>query len=123
MGCVGNIIWLIFGGFETAVGYFVSGAAFCCTIIGIPLGLQLFKLGVVCLWPFGTKVGDSPENLGCLNLVLNIIFLIFAGLWIFLVHIFFDCLLFITVVGIPWGYAHFRLAKLALMPFGREIVI
>jgi uncharacterized membrane protein YccF (DUF307 family) len=122
MGCLGNIIWLIFGGLETAVCYFVYGAALCCTIIGIPFGLQLFKLGVVCLWPFGTKVGDSPEKLGCLNFVLNAVFFIVAGVLIFLVHIFFGCLLFITIIGIPWGYAHFRLAKLSLMPFGREIV-
>lgn len=121
MRILGNIVWLIFGGLETALGYFVSGIALCCTIIGIPFGLQLFKIGGICLWPFGSKINISTEHHGCLYVIFNIIFFFIGGIWIFLTHLLFGCLLSITILGLPWGYAHFRLAGLAFSPFGRDI--
>ena len=80
MNLLGNLIWLIFGGLWSAIGYIIGGFALCVTIIGIPWGLQCFKLARVVLWPFGTKIvpGKSPD--GCLALFCNIVWLIFGGL-------------------------------------------
>ena len=122
MSCLGNIIWLIFGGLEIALEYFVAGVLLMFTIIGIPFGLQSMKLGVLALWPFGSKVQEKEQQMGCVNLFLNIIWVFFAGIWICLTHIFFGLLFCITIIGIPFGRMHFRLAGLALFPFGKEVV-
>ena len=121
MKLIGNIIWLLVGGLETAFEYFVAGVFLCITIIGIPFGLQAFKLGVLMLWPFGSRVDLLPGQPGCLSTIMNILWLI-AGLPICLTHLVFGVLLCITIIGIPFGKMHFRLAKLALSPFGKELV-
>ena len=121
MKFLGNIIWLIFGGFAVAIEYFVSSIALMLTIIGIPFGLQTIKLGVLALWPFGSKVVRTEMAGGCLSTVMNIIWFLIGGIWIFLTNILFGALLFITIIGIPWAQQHFKLAHIALMPFGREI--
>lgn len=118
---LGNIVWWIFGGISVALEYLAVGLVLCLTIVGIPWGVQCFKLAMVMLLPFGAKVGDSHSNpLGCIG---NVIWIIFAGLWIWLVHIFFGAFLFITIIGIPFARKHFAFAKLALTPFGRDIVM
>ena len=122
MKLLGNIIWLIFGGVETAIEYFVSGLAMIVTIIGIPFGLQAFKLGVLCLLPFGSQVREKEPQYGCLNLLLNVIWFFIGGVWIWLTHIGFGLLLYITILGIPFGKQHFKMARIALSPFGKEIV-
>jgi uncharacterized membrane protein YccF (DUF307 family) len=91
------------------------------TIIGIPFGLQTIKLGVLALWPFGSKVVRTEMAGGCLSTLMNIIWFFIGGIWIFLTHILFGALLFITIIGIPWAQQHFKLAHIALTPFGREI--
>ncbi|MBQ0056505.1 MAG: YccF domain-containing protein [Bacteroidales bacterium] len=121
MKILGNIIWLICGGLEAAIGYFTASFSLACTIIGIPVALQTLKIGLLCLWPFGAKVtkGDCPP--GCIRIPLNIIWIIFGGFWAWLCHIFFGILLCITVIGLPWGKQHFKLAALSLRPFGRNV--
>lgn len=121
MKIIGNIIWLIFGGFAVAIEYFVSSIAMMLTIIGIPFGLQTLKLGVLALWPFGSKVKRTDMAGGCLSTIMNIIWLIIGGIWIFLTHILFGVILYITIIGIPWGKQHFKMAHIALTPFGRVI--
>ncbi len=121
MKILGNLIWLIFGGLEAAIGYFAGSVVLAITIIGIPWALQTFKLGLLCLWPFGSTVTDSRSSNGCLTLPLNILWIIFGGLWACLMHIFFGVLLCITIVGIPWGKQHFKMAGLSLTPFGKEV--
>jgi len=121
MKILGNLIWLIFGGFAVALEYFISSIVMMLTIIGIPFGLQTLKLGVLALWPFGSEVVQVQKPSGCLNTLMNIIWFFVGGFWIFLTHIFFGLLLFITIIGIPWANQHFKLAGLALTPFGREI--
>ena len=121
MGCLGNILWLIFGGLATAIEYFISGTVMICTIIGIPFGLQIYKLGVLALWPFGSKVTPNPQSSGGLNLFLNILWIIIGGIWIALTHLLFGVLCCITIIGIPFGLQHFKLAGLALTPFGKTI--
>lgn len=123
MKILGNIIWLVFGGLEAAIGYFTGSLALAITIIGLPLALQTFKIGLLCLWPFGTEIRKTDSPIGCIRIPMNIIWLIFGGLWTFLVHIFFGVLLFITIIGIPFGKQHFKIAGLSLAPFGRDITI
>ena len=121
MNVLGNIIWLLFGGLVTSIGYIMGGAAMMVTIIGIPFGFQMIKIGVLCLWPFGSTFRVNTELSGCLATILNIIWLLVAGLPIALVHILFGLLLFITIIGIPWGNQHFKLAGFALAPFGQSV--
>ena len=121
MKILGNLIWLLLGGFATAIEYFTSGVALMLTIIGIPFGLQIMKLGVLALWPFGSRVVRTEMAGGCLSTLMNLIWVIFFGIWIALTHIFFGLLLFITIIGIPWGKQHFKLAGIAITPFGRTI--
>ncbi len=122
MNLLGNIIWLLFGGLFSALGYFVGGFVLCLTIIGIPFGLQCFKLGVLMLWPFGKQVVSTTTNTGCLPLLLNIIWILCGGLWLAIGHVVFGLLLFITIIGIPFARQHFKMVEIALMPFGKEIV-
>ena len=121
MKLIGNIIWLLVGGLETAFEYFVAGVALCITIIGTPFGVQAIKLGVLMLWPFGSRVDLMPGQPGCLSTIMNILWLI-AGLPICLTHLFFGIILCITIVGIPFGMQHFKFAGIALTPFGRTVV-
>lgn len=123
MKFIGNILWLIFGGLESAIGYFTGSIALMVTVIGIPWGLQTLKLGMLCLWPFGAEVRDSGSPSGCLCGLLNVIWWFTGGLGAFLSHLFFGVLLCITVIGIPFGCQHFKLAGLALMPFGKDVVL
>ena len=122
MKLLGNIIWLIFGGLHTAIEYFIAGLVLMITIIGIPFGLQSMKLGVLAIWPFGSKVKWKESQPGCLSMFMNVLWFFVGGIWICLTHIFYGLLLCITIIGIPWGKMHFRLAKLALSPFGMEVV-
>lgn len=122
MKIFGNILWLLFGGLATALEYFSASIALAITIIGIPFALQTIKLGVLELWPFGSKVETTEGNPGFLSTVMNIIWFFVGGFWIMLTHVGFGILLYITIIGIPWGNQHFKLARLALTPFGRTIV-
>ena len=122
MNFIGNIIWLIFGGFISALGYFFGGIILCCTVIGIPFGLQCFKIGTMVLFPFGSKVVSDSSNIGCLSIIFNIIWLLCGGFYTAIAHVIFGFLLCITIIGIPFGRQHFKLVELSLMPFGKRIV-
>lgn len=122
MNAIGNLIWLIFGGFFSAIGYFVGGFLLCISIIGIPFGLQCFKIGFMVLMPFGSKVVSDSSSTGCLSVIFNIIWLFSGGLYTALTHLLFGFLLSITIIGLPWGRQHFKLVELSLMPFGKRIV-
>lgn len=121
MRTIGNIVWVLFGGLELALGYFASGVALCLTVIGIPFGLQIFKLGMLALWPFGKSVVKRETPSGCLNTLMNILWFFFGGLGLMLSHLLLGVLFFVTIVGIPFGKQHFKLAHIALTPFGRDI--
>ena len=122
MKLLGNIIWLIFGGLITAIEYFAASLALAVTIVGIPFAVQTLKLGVFTLMPFNTSVRDGRSRNSVLTLIMNIIWVIVGGIWIFLTHIVFGILLAITFVGLPFARQHFKLAVIALTPFGRELV-
>ncbi len=121
MKFIGNILWWIFGGLEAAIGYFTGSLALVLTIIGIPVALQTFKIGLLCLWPFGAKVRNTKSPVGCIRIPLNILWIIFGGFWACLCHVLFGILLFITVIGIPFANQHFKMARLSLTPFGKEV--
>jgi len=122
MNILGNIIWLIFGGLVTAIEYFISSVILMITIIGIPFGLQTIKLGLLTLWPFGQEAKKRETSGGCLNLFMNVLWIIIGGIWISLTHLFFGAILFITIIGIPFARQHFKLAGLAFTPFGYDVV-
>lgn len=119
MGCLGNILWFLFGGCLSGLSWCLAGLLWCITIIGIPVGKQCFKLASLSFFPFGKEVrygGGAP------SLLLNIIWIIVSGLPLALESAAMGCLLCITIVGIPFGLQHFKIAKLALMPFGSDIL-
>jgi len=122
MKILGNIIWILFGGLIIALEYFAASLILIVTIIGIPFGIQTFKLGLLALWPFGSEIQEKPQANGCLSTIMNIIWILCGGIWIALSHFVLGILFFITIIGIPFGKQHFKLAGLALTPFGKEIV-
>ncbi len=119
---LGNLVWLIFGGLMAAIGYFVGGFVLCLTIIGIPWGLQCFKLASLVLWPFGKKVINENREMGCLNIFCNIVWILCGGLYTAIVHIVMGIILCLTIIGIPWGRQHFKLMEISLVPFGKKII-
>jgi len=122
MNILGNIIWLVLGGLITAIEYLICSILLMITIIGIPFGLQTLKLASLALWPFGRTTVLREKGTGCLFTIMNILWILLGGIWIALTHVVFGVLLFITLVGIPFGRQHFKLASLALTPFNRTIV-
>lgn len=123
MKFIGNILWLAFGGLEASIGYFTGSLALAITIIGLPWAWQTFKVGLLCLWPFGATVDNSHNSWGCMSLLMNIIWIIFGGLLSWLLHIFFGLILALTIVGLPFAKQHFKLAGLCLAPFGKDITL
>lgn len=119
MKFIGNIVWLILGGMVIALVYYIVGLLFCLTIIGIPFGFQLFKFGTFSLWPFGTQVIEGKDSIGCTTLFMNILWIILGWWEIALMHLFFGFILCITIIGIPFGMQHFKMAGLSLLPFGK----
>lgn len=120
MNFLGNIIWFIFGGFLAALGYLIGGAILCLTIIGIPFGVQAIKIGVATLTPFGEEITLKPNAHNTMTTIFNLIWLIFFGWEIAIAHLVNGLILYITILGIPFGKQHFKLIPLALFPFGRE---
>lgn len=122
MKFLGNIIWLIFGGLIVAIEYFLSSLILFISIVGIPFGLQTLKLAGLALWPFGKDTVVHASASGCLPTAMNLTWILIGGAWICLTHLFFGILFGITIIGIPFAKQHFKLATLALTPFGREII-
>ena len=115
-----NLLWLLFGGILTAVEYLVASLLLMLTIVGIPFGMQTLKMASLALWPFGKEVRSRSD--GCLYVLMNVLWILLGGIWICLSHLLFGAFLCITIIGIPFGLQHFKLAAVALMPFGKDIV-
>lgn len=122
MNLLGNIVWLLFGGLLACLGYLLGGFVLCITIVGIPWGLQCFKLAGLVLMPFGKKVVYDHDTSGCLSVIANIIWLLCGGLFTAFVHLVMGLLLSLTIIGMPWGLQHFKLIEISLLPFGKKIV-
>ena len=119
MRTFGNILWFVFGGLLLSVMWGIIGVICCCTIIAIPIGVQCFKFASFVFWPFGRDVVFSN---GVGNFLLNVIWILIFGWGLALTSCFFGLLWCITIVGIPFGLQHFKFARIALMPFGSQIV-
>ena len=118
---VANVLWLILSGLWMALAYSIAGLIMFVTIIGIPFGIQAFKLAGFSLWPFG-RVMVRRSGPGAGSLIGNILWFIFAGLWLALGHLVSAFLFAITIIGLPFAVVSIRLAEAVLMPFGREVV-
>mgnify|MGYP003319457125 CR=1 FL=1 len=114
---LGNVIWFIFTGLVSAIGFFLLGLLWCITIIGIPFGLQCFKYAKLVLWPMG-KVVDS--NFGA-HPIANVLWFIFGGFGLALTFLFEGLVYCVSIIGIPFGLQCFKFAKLSMFPFGGKI--
>lgn len=118
MGCLGNVLWFIFGGWISGLSWAFAGLLWCISIVGIPVGMQCFKFAALSFFPFGKEVHYGG---GAGSMLLNIIWMVVSGIPLALESLVIGALLCVTIVGIPFGMQQFKLAKLALMPFGSEV--
>lgn len=118
MGCLGNLIWFICGGLISGLSWCLAGLLWCITVVGIPVGVQCFKYAGLCFFPFGKEVEYSE---GTFSLLVNIIWIVVSGVPLAIEHAIWGVVFCITIVGIPFGLQHFKLAKFALMPFGTRV--
>lgn len=119
MSCLGNILWFLLGGIVEGLAWALAGLLWCLTIVGIPIGKQCFKLAGLSFFPFGKEVVYGG---GAGSLILNIIWICISGLPIAVTSLLTGAIYCITIIGIPFGLQCFKLAKLALMPFGASVV-
>ncbi len=117
-----NLLWFLLGGWLIAAEYLFASLLLMLTIIGIPFGIQTLKLGMVALWPFGQEIKTTASDGGCLSILMNVIWILCGGIWIAATHLLTGALLCITVIGIPFGLQHFKMAGLALTPFGKTFI-
>lgn len=122
MTVIGNILWLVLAGWWLAIAYVIAGIVNVLTIIGIPFGVQAFKLAGYALWPFGRVVVTTDAGYGPLALIGNIIWVLLVGWELALAHLLAGLLLCLTIIGIPLGIASFKMVWLALVPFGKRVV-
>ena len=119
MRLLGHILWFIFGGFLSGLSWLLAGCLWCATIIGIPYGLQCFKFASISFFPFNKEV---EYGTGTVSFLVNVIWFLVSGFWMALSNLIIGCLWCVTIVGIPFGMQFFKIAKLALAPFGARIV-
>ncbi|KAJ1926131.1 hypothetical protein IWQ60_004066 [Tieghemiomyces parasiticus] len=122
LNLLGNVLWMVLGGWVVFLYYVLGGAILCLTIIGIPFGYQCFKMALVGLWPFGKTVHWNPELSTCLTTVFNLVWLVLFGWELFLLHLILMLVFAITIIGIPFAVQQWKLAKVSLWPFGTSIV-
>ena len=121
MRLVLNILWLVLCGFWMAIGYAIAGVICCVLIITIPFGIASFRIANYALWPFGRTIERQP-NAGVASTIGNVIWFIFAGLWLAIGHLLTGFALCVTIIGIPLGLANFKLIPISLTPLGYRIV-
>ena len=119
MSLLGNILWLVFGGLLSGLSWILAGALWCVTIVGIPIGMQCFKLASLSFTPFGREVIYEG---GAFSFIVNVLWFLLSGLLLALENFLLGCLLCVTIVGIPFGKQFFEISKLALAPFGAVVV-
>lgn len=124
-----NILWVIFGGFQMAVGWWLAGLVFAISIIGLPWARAAFNIGLFTLWPFGSEAVDRElvtgrEDIGTgpLGVIGNIIWFLLAGWWLALGHLGLALLYAITIIGLPFAWIHLKLIPITLAPIGKTIV-
>lgn len=121
MNGVLNVIWLVLCGIWMAISYVVFGLVACIFIITIPFGLAAFRIAGYALWPFGRTVVSRPSA-GAPSFVGNVVWFLFAGLWLAIGHLLTGILLCVTIIGIPLGLANFKLIPVSIAPLGKVVV-
>ena len=121
MSTVGNLLWIILGGFLVFIFYLFGSLILMITIVGIPFGIQTLKMSSLALFPFGREAVQRERSGGCLYIIMNIVWLLFAGIEIAMIHLVLALVFAITIIGIPFSAQHIKLAYLALRPFGMDI--
>ena len=116
-----NILWLIFGGLAAALAWVIAAAIMAITIIGLPWAFAAMRIAIYTLLPFGHEIRSRPDT-GMLSLLGNIIWFVLAGWWLAIAHLILAVALAITIIGIPFAWAHLKLAGASLFPVGKEIV-
>ena len=121
MATLGNVLWFIFAGLWLGLSWLISGLVFCCTIIGIPYGIASFRIAQFAFFPFGKDIvnGDST---GVCTFLLNVVWVVFAGLWLWIGAVISGIIFCCTIIGIPFGIACFRIAKVSFAPLGKRII-
>ncbi len=124
-----NVLWLIFGGFVAGLGWLIAAVILVITVVGIPWARAAANIGLFTFWPFGREAvardehsGEDDIGTGALGLLGNILWFLFAGVWLAIGHALVGIGLLITIIGIPFGVQHFKLAGIALAPIGKTIV-
>ncbi|MGV9345317.1 YccF domain-containing protein [Streptomyces spiralis] len=116
-----NILWLVCCGFWMAIGYLIAALICFILIITIPFGIASLRIAGFVLWPFGRTTVERP-GAGAGSFIGNVIWVIFAGWWLALGHLVTSIPLFVSIIGIPFGWANLKLIPISLMPLGREVV-
>jgi uncharacterized membrane protein YccF (DUF307 family) len=116
-----NVLWLVLCGFWMAIGYAVAGIVCCVLVVTIPFGIASFRIANYALWPFGRTIVQRPTA-GAPSAIGNVIWFVFAGIWLAIGHLITGIALCLTIIGIPLGIASFKLIPISLTPLGREIV-
>lgn len=122
MSVILNILWFVLGGFLVSLVYILGGIILCITIIGIPFGIQCFKLSILGLAPFGHEIRETDPPGGALAVIMNIIWIILPGLELALIHLTLAFLFAITIIGLPFAVQHLKMTRLAILPFGFRVV-
>src|ERR1035437_7835760 len=129
MSAIGNFLWFVLGGAFMGLGWWLAGVICFITVVGIPWGKACFVIGQFAFFPFGKEAVSRKDlsnrddiGTGGFGLIGNIIWFIFAGVWLAIGHVVSAILCFITVIGIPFGIQHLKLAGIALAPIGKTIV-
>ena len=123
-----NLLWLFFGGWTTAVSWFFSSLLMFISIVGIPWARAAFNIAILNLWPFGSqvvsreKISGHDIGTGSLGFIGNVLWFIFCGWWLAALHVILGLLFCVTVIGIPFGLQHFKLAKISFAPIGKAIL-
>jgi len=117
-----NILWFILGGFLVSLTYILGGILLCLTIVGIPFGIQCFKLSALGMAPFGKDIVETEPPSGALAVIMNVIWIILPGLELALAHLFLAAFFAITIVGLPFAAQHLKMTRLAILPFGFRVV-
>lgn len=121
MNTIGNVLWIVLGGFLVFILYLFGSLILMLTIIGIPFGIQTLKMAGLALLPFGREAVQSERSGGCLYIIMNVLWILFAGIELAILHLVLALLFAITIIGIPFAQQHLKLAYLALVPFGMDI--
>jgi len=121
MNSIGNVLWIVLGGFIIFILYLFGSLILMITIIGIPFGIQTLKMAGLALMPFGREAVQGKRSGGCLYLIMNVLWILFAGIELAIVHLVLALLFAITIIGIPFAQQHLKLAYLSLVPFGMDI--